>query len=63
MSQTARYQETLRRLATIDEGFVEDEAGLGWGLRARARKSANGRTHVNALCQVHAGHRSSRTVF
>ena len=24
-----RFQETLRRLAIIDEGFVEDEAGLG----------------------------------
>ena len=35
MSQTARYQETLRRLAMIDEGFVEDEAGLGLAL-ARA---------------------------
>ena len=32
MSQTARYQETLRRLAMIDEGFVEDEAGLGLAL-------------------------------
>ena len=31
MSQTARFQETLRRLAMIDEGFVEDEAGLGLG--------------------------------
>ena len=29
MGPTARYQETLRRLAMIDEGFVEDEAGLG----------------------------------
>ena len=29
MSPTARYQETLLRLAMIDEGFVEDEAGLG----------------------------------
>jgi AhpD family alkylhydroperoxidase len=29
MDQTVRYQETLRRLAMIDEGFVEDEAGLG----------------------------------
>ena len=29
MSQTARYRETLRRLAMIDAGFVEDEAGLG----------------------------------
>ena len=32
MGQTARFQETLRRLAMIDEGFVEDEAGLGVGL-------------------------------
>ena len=24
-----RFQETLRRLAMIDEGFVQDEAGLG----------------------------------
>ena len=26
--QTTRFQETLRRLAMIDEGFVEDQAGL-----------------------------------
>ena len=32
MSQTARFQETLRRLAMVDEGFVADEAGLGLGL-------------------------------
>jgi alkylhydroperoxidase/carboxymuconolactone decarboxylase family protein YurZ len=29
MGETARFQETLRRLAMIDEGFVEDQAGLG----------------------------------
>jgi 4-carboxymuconolactone decarboxylase len=29
VGQMARFQETLRRLAMIDEGFVEDEAGLG----------------------------------
>src|SRR6266550_8731806 len=29
MGQMARFQENLRRLAMIDEGFVEDEAGLG----------------------------------
>jgi alkylhydroperoxidase/carboxymuconolactone decarboxylase family protein YurZ len=28
MGQTARFQETLRRLAMIDEGFVEDEVGF-----------------------------------
>ena len=27
-----RFQETLRRLAMIDEGFVEDQARLGLGL-------------------------------
>ncbi len=31
MGQTVRFQETLRRLAIIDEGFVEDQAGLGLG--------------------------------
>jgi 4-carboxymuconolactone decarboxylase len=31
MSQTARFRETLRRLAMIDEGFVKDEAGLALG--------------------------------
>ena len=29
MGQTARFQETLRKLAMIDEGFVQDHAGLG----------------------------------
>jgi 4-carboxymuconolactone decarboxylase len=28
----ARFHETLRRLAMIDEGFVKDHAGLGLGL-------------------------------
>ena len=28
MGQTERYQETLRRLAMVDEGFVDQEAGL-----------------------------------
>jgi alkylhydroperoxidase/carboxymuconolactone decarboxylase family protein YurZ len=32
MRQTVRFQETLRRLAMIDEGFVEDGAGLRLGL-------------------------------
>jgi alkylhydroperoxidase/carboxymuconolactone decarboxylase family protein YurZ len=31
MIQTARFQETLRKLAMIDEGFVKDEAGLVLG--------------------------------
>jgi len=32
MGQKPRFKETLRRLAMIDEGFVEDQAGLGLGL-------------------------------
>jgi alkylhydroperoxidase/carboxymuconolactone decarboxylase family protein YurZ len=32
MGRTVRFQETLRRLAMIDEGFVEDEARLGLDL-------------------------------
>ena len=32
MDQTLRFQETLRRLAMIDEAFAEDQAGLGLGL-------------------------------
>jgi 4-carboxymuconolactone decarboxylase len=31
MSKTARFQETLRRLAMIDEAFVSDQTGLGLG--------------------------------
>jgi len=31
MNQTGRFQETLRKLAMIDEGFVKDEAGLALG--------------------------------
>jgi alkylhydroperoxidase/carboxymuconolactone decarboxylase family protein YurZ len=34
MGHTVRFQETLRRLAMIDDGFVEDEAGLRLGLVA-----------------------------
>jgi 4-carboxymuconolactone decarboxylase len=29
MSETARFQETLRRLAMVDEAFVGDQTGLG----------------------------------
>jgi hypothetical protein len=29
MGQTVRFQEILRRLAMIDEGFVKDQAELG----------------------------------
>jgi 4-carboxymuconolactone decarboxylase len=32
MGQAARFQEILRRLTRIDEGFIEDHAALGLGL-------------------------------
>jgi 4-carboxymuconolactone decarboxylase len=32
MGQVVRYQEILRRLAIIDDGFVEGQAGLGLSL-------------------------------
>jgi 4-carboxymuconolactone decarboxylase len=32
MGQTARFQEILRGLAMIEEGFIEDEARLGFDL-------------------------------
>jgi 4-carboxymuconolactone decarboxylase len=50
MEQTLRFQEILRKLAVIDERFVEDQAGLGLGLpgsRLLDRKTA-------ALVQVGA---------
>src|SRR5215469_11718172 len=40
MSQTVRFQETLRRLAMIDEGFVEDRAGLGLALATESALDA-----------------------
>jgi hypothetical protein len=32
VDEAVRFQETLRRLAMIDEGFVEDQASLGLGM-------------------------------
>ena len=34
MAQTARFQETLRKLAMIEESFIAGEAGLGLDLAA-----------------------------
>jgi hypothetical protein len=33
MAETVRFREILRRLAIVDEGFADDQAGLGLGLR------------------------------
>jgi hypothetical protein len=38
MGQLVSFQEILRRLAIIDEGFVEDQARLGPDLRGRRRR-------------------------
>jgi alkylhydroperoxidase/carboxymuconolactone decarboxylase family protein YurZ len=32
MDQTVRFQEILRKLTMIDEGFIEGEAGIGLSL-------------------------------
>jgi 4-carboxymuconolactone decarboxylase len=46
MSQTARFQETLRRLAIFDEGFVD----AGFGLDRADRSALDAKTR--ALLQV-----------
>ena len=33
MAQMMRFQEILRRLAIVEEGFADDQAGLGLSLR------------------------------
>ena len=50
MCQTARFEQTLRRLAVIEEGFVEHEAGLGLGLAGTSALDAR----TTALLQVGA---------
>ena len=40
MSHTVKFQETLRRLTMIDEGFVEGQAGLGFDLAGAAALDA-----------------------
>jgi hypothetical protein len=56
MSQTARYQETLRRLAMIDERLVEDEARLGLGLAETSALDPK----TAALLQIAARWRTAR---
>ena len=50
MGRVVRYQEILRRLAIIDDGFVEDPAGLGLGLAGARVLDAK----TTALVQVGA---------
>ena len=40
MNQTARFQETLRRLAIFDEGFVDTGSGLAWATTSALAVSA-----------------------
>ena len=54
VGQTVGFQEMLRRLAIIDEGFVEDQAGLGLGVavsRPLDPKTA-ALVHVGALVAI-----------
>ena len=44
MGQVVRYQEILRRLAIIDDGFVEDPAGLGLALGLAGARSLDPKT-------------------
>jgi alkylhydroperoxidase/carboxymuconolactone decarboxylase family protein YurZ len=46
--QTVRFQETLRRLAMIDEGFVKEQAGLGLDLAGTQALDPK----ISALLQV-----------
>jgi 4-carboxymuconolactone decarboxylase len=50
MSQTARFQETLRKLTMVDEGFVTDKAGLALGSAAASALDAK----IATLLQVGA---------
>ena len=55
MNQTVRFQEILRKLAIIDEGFVEDQAGLRLGLPAfRLEPKTAALARVGALAAIGA---------
>ena len=53
MSQTARFQETLRRLAIFDEGFVQ--AGFGLDLADTAALDARTRALLQVAVSVAIG--------
>jgi len=57
MGQTVRFQENLRRLAMIDEGFAEDEAGLGLGLAKRSALDPRTAPCCTWRCWWPSGHR------
>src|SRR5262245_60548441 len=55
MSQTARFQETLRKLAMVDEGFVTDQAGLALGSAAASALDAKTATLLQVGVSVTIG--------
>ena len=55
MNHTVRFQEIMRRLAIIDEGFVEDQTGLRLGLAGfRLDPKTAALTRVGALAAIGA---------
>ncbi len=55
LGQMARFQETLRRLAMIDEGFVVDEAGLGLGVAGTSALDPRTATLLQVAASVAIG--------
>jgi len=55
MGQMARFQETLRRLAMIDEGFIEDEARLGLGVAGTSALDPKTAALLQVAASVAAG--------
>jgi 4-carboxymuconolactone decarboxylase len=52
MGQMVRFQETLRRLAMIDEGFVEEQAGLGLAEASALDPKTTALLHVAVLVAI-----------
>jgi 4-carboxymuconolactone decarboxylase len=55
MSQAARFHETLRRLAMIDESFIEDQARLGLGPARTSALDAKTMTLLQVAALVASG--------
>jgi len=55
MSQTTRFQETLRRLSMVDERFVEGEVGLALRLDEASSLDAKTRELVRVSSAVAIG--------
>ena len=55
MCQTVRFQEILRKLTMIDEGFVEDQAVLGLGLTGLSALDARTATLLRLGASVAIG--------